>query len=449
MVMAKITFIGAGSVVFTRNLVGDIITHPELAGSEISLMDIDHERVGLVGRFVRSIIEQEGADLKVSSTTSRRDALRGANYVILTFRVDDDGNLRRSDIDIPLKYGVGQSIGDTLTPGGIFAGLRHLVVIEGVARDMQELCPDALVLQYSNPMAILTWSLLNSGIRAVGLCHSVQGTAAQLAGFLGLEPDDVEYWVAGINHSAWFLALRERGPGHRDLLPLLRERLNSSDELYGKDPIRIEMFRRFGYFVTESSPHSSEYFPYFRKNEGMIEAWGEQYDPVPEGAMNYNRGRTLQNVVQRQEQRNNEFKDILLEQLEGHRRHTVKRSSEYGARIMAAIESNVPLRINGNVRNDNLISNLPEGCCVEVPCLVDGLGVHPCVVGGLPTPLAALNRTHVNVQELVVEGYAKKDRSLIYDAMALDPLTATVCTLEEIHRLTNEMFAFNEKWINI
>lgn len=438
--MARIAFIGAGSAVFTRNLVCDIVTYPELAGSELVLMDIDARRLDRVGRIVRHIVAQEDARLTVRSTMSRQDALRGADYVVLTVAV---GGLeaRERDTDIPARYGVGQCIGDTLGPGGIFRGLRHLAVVDDLLADMAELCPDAFVLQYSNPMAILTWRFARSPIRAVGLCHSVQGTARLLADFCGVPVEETDYWVAGINHQAWFLEFRHNGT---DLLPVLRTRL-AGTELYGAEPVRIEMFRHFGYFVTESSAHASEYLPYFRKTPEMIQKWRAAY--VPADAQ-YGGGSTGGGVM-RARQREADYEEMMERQSSGRERFAIKRSDEYGIRIIAAMETGTPIRINGNVENHGLISNLPSGCCVEVPCLVDGLGVHPCVVGELPKQLAALNRSGIGLQELVLEAHVQKDRDFVYQAMALDPLTAAVCTLDQIRDMTDEMFAANEQWIRV
>jgi alpha-galactosidase len=436
--MARIVFIGAGSAVFTRNLVADLITFPELAGTEVVLMDIDEERLDRITQITEYVVKQESARLSVRSTLSRRDALQGANYVVITIAVGGLG-ARAYDIDIPAKYGVGQCIGDTLGPGGVFRGLRHLAAFDSIAEDIVELCPDAVVLQYSNPMAILTWRMLLTPIQTVGLCHSVQGTSAQLAEYCGVPVDELDYWVAGLNHQAWFLRLRHRGA---DLLPTLEDKL-STDALYGEEPVRTELFRRFGYFVTESSAHASEYYPYFRKTPEMIEQWGKLYQPP---GSQYGGGSTGGGIA-KAKQREVEYEAMMQRQSSGQERFVVRRSGEYGAEIVAAIESGRPLRINGNVRNDGHITNLPAGCCVEVPCLVDGLGVHPCFVGDLPPQLAALNRASVGLQEMVVRGHMDKDREAIYQAMALDPLTAAVCTLDQIHNLAEEMFEANRPWI--
>lgn len=324
-------------------------------------------------------------------------------------------------------------------PGGIFRGLRHLAAFDGIVADILELCPDTLVLQYSNPMAILTWRMLLTPIKAVGLCHSVQGTSAQLAGYCDVPVNELDYWVAGLNHQAWFLALRHKGT---DLLPTLKDRL-ADETLYGDEPVRIELFRRFGYFVTESSAHASEYYPYFRKTAQMIDDWGALYQPA---GSQYGGGSTGGGIV-KAKQRETDYEKMMERQSSGQEHFEVKRSGEYGAEIIAAMESGSPLRINGNVRNDGHITNLPGGCCVEVPCLVDGLGVHPCFVGALPPQLAALNRASVGLQEMVVRGHMDKDRQSIYEAMALDPLTAAVCTLSEIKQMTEEMFEANKPWI--
>ena len=436
--MARVVFLGAGSAVFTRNLVADLITFPELQNTEVVLMDVDEERLDRISRISEYVIKQEDARLSISSTLSRREALRGADYIVITIAV---GGLqaREPDIAIPAKYGVGQCIGDTLGPGGVFRGLRHLQVFDSIIEDILELCPHAIVLQYSNPMAILTWRMLLTPIQSVGLCHSVQGTSAQLAAYCGVPFNELDYWVAGVNHQAWFLELRHRG---KDLLPTLSAKLTAED-LYGEEPVRIELFRRFGYFVTESSAHASEYYPYFRKTPEMIGAWATWYQPP---GSQYGGGSTGGGIA-KAKQREVEYEEMMQRQSSGQEQFAVKRSGEYGAEIVAAVETGSTIRINGNVRNDGHITNLPAGCCVEVPCLVDGLGVHPCFVGDLPPQLAALNRGSIGLQEMVVRGHLAKDREAIFQAIALDPLTAAVCTLDQVRNMTNEMFEANEPWI--
>ncbi len=441
--MAKITIIGAGSVVFTRQLTSDILSYPELQDSVISLMDIDAERLARAHRLVQRMIAERRLPAKVEASLDRRQALAGAKYVITTVQV---GGLEafRQQVEIPRKYGVSQCVGDTLGPGGVFQGLRNIPVLLGVCRDMDEVCPpDALLLQYSNPMAINCWAIAEgSGRPCVGLCHSVQGTARMLAHWIGAPYEEVTYKVAGINHQAWFLEFRWKG---RDAYPLLRERIKDP-AIAGSEPVRTDLMKYFGYFVTESSGHASEYLPYFRKSEKQVE---EELVPrfTSEHDHWFGHGRTggyLRHVTA--------LLDTYTEEVEAQIAGkkplpppTV--SDEYGARIIRAVECHTPIVVNGNVPNRGLITNLPQGCCVEVPCLVDGNGVQPCVVGELPPPLAAVNRTNINVQELAVRGALRGDKELIRQAIALDPLTAAVCTLPQIWAMVDELFAAQAPWL--
>lgn len=439
--MPKIVFIGAGSMVFTRNLTRDIVSYPELAGSELALMDVHPGRLERIGRLVQRLVDQESSTVKVTQTTDRRVALRGADYVVITIQVGGESQWRR-DIEIPEKFGVSQCVGDTLGPGGIFRGLRHLAVLDGIVADMSELCPGALVLQYANPMAMLTWRVQLAGLPVVGLCHSVQGTARLLASFCEVPPEELTYWVAGINHQAWFLTLEHHGV---DLYPRLRRHLDRPESV-ALEPVRFELFRRFGYFVTESSGHASEYVPYFRKRPDLLDALVESFAKPSSHADWFGYGRTGGCVTARLD-RAGAYERSLEHQINGDEPIPMERSSEYGSRIIVARETGQPIRINANVANRELVTNLPAGCCVEVPCLVDNAGVHPCRVGDLPPQLAALNRSNIAVQELTVQGHLQRDRDLICQAMAMDPLTAAVCSLEEIWQLTDEMFAANAAWL--
>jgi alpha-galactosidase len=409
----RIVFIGAGSVVFTRNLTRDILTFPELADCEIVLMDIDADRLSRAERLVSRMAETAKAAVRVIATTDRRQALRGADYVVVTIQVGGTDQWEL-DISVPERYGVGQCVGDTLGPGGIFRGLRHLAVFDGLIEDMAELCPRALVLQYSNPMAILTWRTALSGLRVVGLCHSVQGTARLLAEYCGVPFDELTYWVAGINHQAWFLTLEHR---------------------------------RFGYFVTESSGHASEYLPYFRKRPDLLASLVETFESAgSDYSAWFGYGHTGGDVAARR-LKEPAYEQEVARQIAGTEPIELRRSDEYGALIINAEQTGTLLRINGNVPNDDLITNLPAGACVEVPCLVDRAGVHPCVVGALPPQLAALNRSNIAVQELVVKGHLERDKEAIYQAVALDPLTAAVCSLDEMWKLTDDMFEANQRWL--
>jgi alpha-galactosidase len=438
----RVVFIGAGSVVFTRNLTRDILTFAELADNEIVLMDIDAERLARAHGLVSRMAETAGSSGRVTATTDRRHALKGADYVIVTIQV---GGTRQweADITIPERYGVGQCVGDTLGPGGIFRGLRHLAVFDGLIQDMAELCPDALVLQYSNPMAILTWRTALSGLRVVGLCHSVQGTARLLAEYCNVPYEELNYWVAGINHQAWFLTLEHAG---KDLYPCLRSHLDKP-ETVALEPVRFELMRRFGYFVTESSGHASEYLPYFRKRPDLLSSLVESFESTGSDYSAWFGNGQTGGCVAATKLHESAYEKEVAGQIAGTEPIELTRSDEYGAQIIHAVETGSPLRINGNVLNQGLVTNLPRGACVEVPCLVDRAGVHPCVVGALPPQLASLNRSNIAVQELVVKGHLDKDREAIYQAMALDPLTAAVCSLEEIWNLTDDMFTANEHFL--
>jgi alpha-galactosidase len=429
-------------VVFTRNLTRDILTFGELGDSEIVLMDVDAERLSRAHKLVSRIAETAGAPAQVIATTDRRQALKGADYVVVTIQV---GGLDQWDADIavPERFGVSQCVGDTLGPGGIFRGLRHLAVFDGLIEDMADLCPTALVLQYSNPMAILTWRAALAGLRVVGLCHSVQGTARLLAEYCEVPPDELNYWVAGINHQAWFLTLEHDGG---DLYPRLRLHLDNSESL-GQEPVRFELMRRFGYFVTESSGHASEYLPYFRKRPDLLASLVEAFEaPGSDYSAWFGYGHTGGDVAARRLEEP-EYEEEVDRQIAGTEPIEIQRSDEYGALIIHSEQTGTLLRINGNVLNDDLITNLPHGACVEVPCLVDRGGIHPCVVGALPPQLAALNRSNIAVQALVVKGHIERDKEAIYHAMALDPLTAAVCSLDEIWQMTDEMFVANERWL--
>ncbi|RAP78414.1 alpha-glucosidase/alpha-galactosidase [Paenibacillus montanisoli] len=439
--MFKITFIGAGSLTFTRNFLSDLMTYPEFDGSEICLMDIDEKKLGMMDALARKMIAQESLNMRVHSTTDRREALRNADYVIITIQV---GGLDAFalDIEIPRKHGVLQCVGDTMGPGGVFRGLRHLSVISEIYKELEEVSPDALVLQYSNPMGIICRAVAaSSSIRTVGLCHSVQGTSEQLAQFIGAPYGEIDYWVAGINHMAWFL---EFNWNSKDAYPLLRQSYNDP-EIYGMEPVRFDLMKHFGYFVTESSGHASEYYPYFRKRQEQIDELVTKFThPSTDW---YGFGRTAGALDYTRNERVADYYQFFEKQLAPDANIPICRSNEYGVRIIHAIETNSLLRINGNVTNNGSIFNLPKEACVEVPCIVDASGIRPCIVGELPVQLAALNQTNLNVQELAVQGFLHRDKSLIYQAVKLDPLAGAACTLEQIDSLVTEMFESQAEWL--
>jgi alpha-galactosidase len=390
---------------------------------------------------VQAIVDRRGLEAKVTATIDQREAVNGADYVITIFQ---QGGLTAHglDIEIPLKYGVDQVIGDTLGPGGIFRGLRTYPVMQELCRNMDEAAPDALLLNYVNPMTANCWAVdRGMGRPVVGLCHSVQGTSQMLASWIDMPVDEITYFCAGINHQAFFLEFRH---GEEDLYPRIREAVERP-EIAGAEPVRIDLFKHFGYFVTESSGHASEYVPYFRKSPEIVESHLVPRFTTP-GNEWFDNGRTggyLRKQRAYTEHASAEFKALASGEVD----LPSERSSEYCARIIEAIETDNPIRINGNVINHNLIENLPRGCCVEVPCLVDGNGVQPVHVDHYPTQLAALNRTNVNVQELIVEAAVTADVDAVYYAAMLDPLTAAVCTLPQIHAMVAEMLEAQAQWL--
>jgi alpha-galactosidase len=437
--MPKITFIGAGSLVFTRNLCNDILLAPALQDSTISLMDIEPERLEQSRQIVQAITDKGKLPARIEATTDRAEAIQDADYVITTFQ---QGGLEayESDIEIPRKYGVEQCVGDTLGPGGVFRALRTIPVLIDLCEEMDKLAPDALLLNYVNPMAANCWAVdAATGRPHVGLCHSVQGTSEMLARWIKVPYDEVSFLCAGINHQAFFLEFRN---GKTDLYPLIREAIQRP-EVYGEEPVRIELMKHFGYFVTESSGHASEYVPYFRKSAKMVNS---ELVPKFTGESNYwlDFGRTggyLRHCQHRLNEFQQEHEAILAEDPRSERTH------EYGSYIIEAIETDHPIRINGNVPNTGLIENLPEGCCVEVPCLVDSNGIQPTKVGKLPPQLGALNRTNVNVQELILEAALTGNTEAIYHAVMLDPLSGAVCTLPQIRSMVDELLEAQKSWI--
>ncbi|PLS79112.1 MAG: alpha-glucosidase/alpha-galactosidase [Chloroflexi bacterium] len=439
--MAKIAFIGAGSVVFTRNLCSDILLTPALQNSTISLMDIDPLRLRQARDLVQALIDGRGLHARVEATTDRREAIRDANYVITTLQ---QGGLDAYalDIEIPQKYGVEQCVGDTLGPGGVFRALRTIPVLLELGREMDELAPHALLLNYVNPMAANCWAYDRAtGRPHVGLCHSVQGTSEMLAEWIDVPYGEVVYHCAGINHQAFFLTFRR---GEEDLYPRIRQ-ATETPEIYGQEPVRIELMRHFGYFVTESSGHASEYVPYFRKTEQMVnEELVPRFTEQVNGWFDFGRtGGYLRHCIERQEFAQQDYEKLIA----GTKALPTRRTHEYGSHIIEAIETNQPIRINGNVPNRDLIPNLPNGCCVEVPCLVDGNGIQPTRVDTYPPQLAALNRTNVNVQELIVHAALTGEADAVHHAVLLDPLTAAVCTLPQIHAMVDELLQAQQRWL--
>lgn len=439
--MVKIAMIGAGGYVFPLRLVGDLLSFPALRDATLALMDVDLGRAERTASAARDLVRHYGFPTRVETTTDRRQALAGADYVIVTFQVGGI-DAYRLDVEIPRRYGLDQPVGDTLGPGGVFRFLRSAPAFREVAADMHELCPDALLINYANPMAMNCWFLSALGIKTVGLCHSVQGTSRMLARHLDVPYDEVRYLAGGINHQAWFLEYRH---GHEDLYPRLREVMarqhlphrdasglagdrgdhsegHRDASVYegGVERVRTAIMAAFGYFHTESSHHASEYLPYFRKNPELVNEFiPRRWDYFAICAAHNEADQTSK----------------LLDRL----KTALTPSVEYGAAIVNSIETGQPQVIYGNVTNRALIPNLPEGCCVEAPCLVDGNGVQPTAIGPLPPQCAAINRTNINVQELAVTAALTGEREHIYHAVMLDPLTGALLTLDQIRAMVDEL----------
>lgn len=436
----KIALLGAGGVIFTRKLVQDILLCEALRGGEIVLMDIHAGRLETAALVTRALADKLGVTTKITATTDLNRAVDGAGYVITAFRV---GNLdhQRCEYEIPRRYGVDQVVGDTLGPGGVFRSLRTLRALFEVVDAMESHCPGALLLNYVNPMSANTIALnrIARSIRVVGLCHSVPHTAATLARYAGVEKSRVRHLCAGVNHQAFFIKLEADG---RDLYPALREAMNDPS-IYGRDKVRFELMRHFGFFCTESSGHASEYLPYFRKRPQLVEKFcnvefAEPEDGMPGGAMSAGvSGAAIELLPRLQATSEKEIVALLAGQFESN----PSRSDEYAIQIIEAVESGSQFVANLNVMNYGLIDTLPPGCCVEVPCLIGSAGVLPCRIDNYPEQLAGLNRCMINVQLLLAAGAIDCDREKIFQAIALDPLTSAVCSLDEIRAMTDELFA--------
>jgi len=433
--MPKIALIGAGSVGFTRKLFTDILSFEGLRETEFSFMDIDEERLDVSKQLADKLLEQESLPATVTATTDRREALDGADYVICTILAHGLPPYE-NEIEIPYKYGITQPVGDTLCVGGIFRALRTIPVMVDICRDMEEMCPEAWMLNYTNPMTMLTWACnVASRIRFIGLCHGVQGTAGEMANFIGIEPQEVRYWTAGINHLAWFLRF-ETADGE-DLYPLFWETLAEKGPPE-HDKYRFEFARHIGYFMTESSGHFSEYVPYYRTSEEVLAAEEDAEHFADQHGVVLEQYRT--HWKPHAEQAFRQIRDEEPIPFGG-------RSAEYASNIINSLETNELFRLNGNVMNEGLISNLPQGCCVEVPCLVDSLGIHPCAVGELPPQCAAIDITNINAQTLAVQAALEGDRDKAYYAVLLDPLTAALLTPSEIRAMFDELFEANRQWM--
>jgi len=423
--MAKIAMIGAGSLIFSGTLAIDILATEALKGSELRLMSRTRPKLDRMEAFLNRVIRENRLPARVWSTLDRREALQDADYVIVMIQVGGMDAFRL-DYEIPLRYGVDQCIGDSLGPGGVFRALRTIPVLLDIAKDMHELCPDAVMLNYANPMAANCYALGRaSPVQFIGLCHGVQTTLDLISRYVDVPKDRIDYVCAGINHMAWFLSLRDKRDG-RDLYPLLRRNVEKP-EYYVNEKVRCEVMRHFGWFMTESTGHLSEYVPWFRSHKRALESYCDRPDFGGASGAYYKYSAAVA-----EKYRDVDYLSLESPKIKG-------RSIEYCSYILEALETDVPFRLNGNVRNDGYVTNLPAGCCVEVPVFVDARGIHPVRVGDLPPQCAALNQSNITVQALAVEAALTGDPEYAMQAIAMDPLTSAVCTLAEVREMTREL----------
>lgn len=436
--MPKITIVGAGAYVFPLTEVRDVLSFPALQDSTICMYDIDAERNNRNAEGVKKLIEGYNLPTKLQVTTDRQEAVKDSDFFICTFQV---GGIEAYgyDVNIPRKYGIDQCVGDTFGPGGIFRGLRSLEALKVLAEDIKKECPDAIFIQYANPMAINSTGMSRLGVKNIGLCHSVQGTSWLLAREMDLPYEDCSFIIAGLNHQAWFIDFRHKG---KDVMPLLRKVMmekhlsgedkgEEEDELYagGGERVRTEIMRLTGYFHTESSPHASEYLPYFRKNQEMV----LDYQP--------NRWDFYEICCR------HDAEDRVAKFVEQIGQRELTPSHEYGAWIIDSMTTGTLRLVHGSVPNNGSVTNLPENISVEVPVFVDRQGLRPQVIGDLPPACAAVSMTTVNQVQLAVEASFTADRDMVYAAVALDPLTGALLTLPEIRRMVDEMLEAEKQWL--
>ncbi len=434
--MTKIAFIGAGSLGFTRGLVRDVLTFPLLKDATLALMDIDAERLDFAKRSVQRIVDMGHYPAKVVATMDRAEALKDADAVLVTILAGGT-DVWRYDIEIPEKYGVDINIGDTRGPSGIFRALRTIPVMMDIVHDMERYCPDATMLNYTNPMAMLCRAMQReTKVRLTGLCHSVQGTAMMLADWIGAPYDEITYTCAGINHMAWYLKYEWNG---QDAYPLIRQAVTEKPEIYNEEIVRNEMFLHFDYYVTESSGHNSEYNAWFRKRPDLVEKYcihGTGWNPG-EHAYILKEYRNAEQTWQA-EAKKWFASDTPI---------SLERGHEYAAYIINALQGGEPFGFNGNVPNTGLVTNLPPNACVEVPVWVSRKGFEPVHVGALPPQCAALTNLSSTIEEMAVEAALTGNPRLVFQAIAYDPLTSAVLSLAEIKQMVNEMFRQNQEYL--
>jgi alpha-galactosidase len=435
--MTKITFVGAGSLGFTSSLVRDVLTFPILRDANISLMDIDVERLSYAHKAVKKIIEAGGYPSNVEATTDRVEALQNADVVITTI-LSGNTEVWRHDIEIPKKFGIDINVGDTRGPSGIFRFLRTLPDMQSIVRDMEKYCPRAVLLNYTNPMSMLCSALQKETfIPVTGLCHSVQGTAEMLARWIGAPLDEITYTCAGINHMSWYLEYNWNG---KNAYPKIKEAITEREDIYNEEQVRNEMFLALGYYVTESSGHNSEYNWWFRKRPDLIEKYcthGTGWNP---GEYAF--------ILKEYQDVEVDWKEIVKERiLKPLAPRDLERGKEYAAYIINSLMGGEPYKFNGNVPNTNLVTNLPQGACVEIPVYVDKAGFHPIYIGSLPPECALITNLSSGIEEMVVQAAFNGDPTAIYRAVCYDPLTAAVLSLREIKAMTNDLFTQNRDYL--
>jgi alpha-galactosidase len=434
--MVKIAFIGAGSLGFTRDLVRDILTFPLLQDATLSLMDINPERLEFARRSVQRIIDMGKYPATVTSTLDRVEALRDADVVLVTI-LSGSTEVWRYDIEIPKQYGVDINVGDTRGPSGIFRALRTIPVMLDIVKDMERYCPNAVLLNYTNPMAMLCRAMQRKTfIRLTGLCHSVQGTAMMLSYWIGAPYKEITYTCAGLNHMAWYLRYEWNGI---DAYPLIRKAITERPQIYNHEVVRNEMFLHLDYYVTESSGHNSEYNAWFRKRPELIDKYcttGTGWNP---GEYAY--------ILKEYQNAESTWKDEARRWFADETPIELERGEEYAAHIINALMGGEPFTFNGNVSNTGLVTNLPENACVEVPVWVSRKGFEPVHVGALPAQCAALTNLTAQIEEMAVEGALTGDPRLVFQAICYDPLTSAVLSLAEIRQMVNQMFEQNKAYL--
>lgn len=440
----KITFIGAGSTIFVKHILGDVFHRPALKQAQIALMDINETRLAESQIVVQKLMDSAGANGTISCYTDQKEALKNSDFVVVAFQIGGYEPCTVTDFEVCKRHGLEQTIADTLGPGGIMRALRTIPHLWQICEDMTEVCPDATMLNYVNPMAMNTWAMFEKypNIKQVGLCHSVQGTAEELARDLGIQYSDLRYRSAGINHMAYYLEFEGKNENgeYIDLYPSLLAAFESGQAPKPREDgmdrcqntVRYEMFKKLGYFVTESSEHFAEYTPYFIKpnRPDLIERYKVPLDEYPK--------RCVEQIANWKKE---------LEEYKQADNINIKQSNEYASTIINSIWTGEPSVIYGNVRNDSLIDNLPEGCCVEVACLVDTNGVRPTKVGKIPSHLAALMQTNINVQSLLTEAILTENKQRVYHAAMLDPHTSSVLGIDEIYALVDDLISAHGEWL--